>query len=387
MPFTIIRNDITKLSVDAIVNAANTQLLEGGGVCGAIFAAAGAEKLQAACDALAPIETGEAVITDGFDLPAKFIIHTAGPVYVDGTRGEEELLRSCYINSLELAVRESCESVAFPLISSGIYGYPRAEALRVATEAIRDFLSSMSDAQHTGDIDVTLVVFDKESFQLSEELLGAVNSYISEHYVKELGDLPRAERSAERRNDLDGAYSIYPAEGEKDKSDIPLAVEEKAPADIDSRSPWGPMAPRDIRSRAPVAAFGPLSIKKGSESLAELVGNLDEPFTATLLRLIDAKGMKDSQVYHRANLDRRLFSKIRSNMDYSPSKGTVIALAVSLELTLPQTADLLARAGFALSKSRVFDVIVEYFISNSKYDIFEINEVLFSYDQPLLGGT
>ena len=154
MPLTIIQNDITKLSVDAIVNAANTSLQMGGGVCGAIFNAAGAGKLQAACDELAPIKTGEAVITDGFDLPAKFIIHTAGPVYDDGKHGEEELLRSCYINSLRLAVENDCQSIAFPLISSGIYGYPKAEALDVATTAIRDFIN-----EH--DINVSLVVFDK----------------------------------------------------------------------------------------------------------------------------------------------------------------------------------------------------------------------------------
>jgi len=167
MPFTIIRNDITKLHVDAIVNAANTLLQMGGGVCGAIFNAAGADKLQTACDALTPIKTGEAVITQGFNLPAKYIIHTAGPVYRGGNQGEEALLRSCYINSLELAVKHKCESVAFPLISSGIYGYPKADALRVATAAIRDFIS-----EH--DIDVSLVVFDKEALTVSEELLGAV---------------------------------------------------------------------------------------------------------------------------------------------------------------------------------------------------------------------
>jgi O-acetyl-ADP-ribose deacetylase (regulator of RNase III) len=164
MPFTIIRNDLTKLEVDAIVNAANTKLLMGGGVCGAIFSAAGADKLQKACDKLAPIKTGEAVITEGFNLPAKYIIHTAGPVYSDGKKGEEEQLRSCYLNSLELAVKHKCESIAFPLISSGIYGYPKAEALQVATTAIKDFISE-------NDIDVLLAVFDKEALAIGEKLL------------------------------------------------------------------------------------------------------------------------------------------------------------------------------------------------------------------------
>lgn len=165
MPFTIIRNDITKLSVDAIVNAANTNLAQGGGVCGAIFKAAGVADLQAACDKLAPIKTGEAVITPGFALPAKHVIHTAGPVYKDGKQGEAELLRSCYLNSLALAAEAGCKSIAFPLISSGIYGYPKEDALRIATSAIHDFL-----VEH--EMDIYLAVFDKAAFAISEQMPG-----------------------------------------------------------------------------------------------------------------------------------------------------------------------------------------------------------------------
>lgn len=342
MPFTIIRNDITKLRVDAIVNAANTNLQMGGGVCGAIFKAAGADRLLAACNNLTPIKTGEAVITQGFNLPAKYIIHTAGPVYRDGQRGEEALLRTCYINSLELAVKYDCESIAFPLISSGIYGYPKAEALRVATDAIRSFISEK-------DVDVTLVVFDREALSVSEELLGGVQSYIDEHYVEQ--------HCQPRRQLLDIERQALSDEDMIDQS-IPIISEMLAPS---------------------VAA-------PSTSNLDTLIGNLDEPFSATLLRLIDATDRKDVEIYRRANIDRRLFSKIRSNADYAPSKPTVLAFAIALELTLAETSDLLWRAGFALSHSRKFDVIVEYFIQSRKYDIFEINEVLFSYDQPLLGG-
>lgn len=343
MPFTIIQNDITKLKVDAIVNAANTNLQMGGGVCGAIFNAAGADRLQDVCDNLAPIKTGEAVITQGFKLPAKYIIHTVGPVYKDGGHGEDVLLNSCYIASLELAVKHKCESIAFPLISSGIFGYPKKDALRIATAAIRDFIS-----KH--DIDVSLVVFDKESLTVSEELHGAVKKYIDDHYIEE--------RQFERRKLLE--------------------VERKALADVESDFLEMP-----ILSEAMLAP----SIAKPEKSLDDLVGNLDEPFSTTLLRLIDQAGKKDAEIYHRANIDRRLFSKIRSNTHYTPSKTTVLAFAVALELTLEQTEDLLERAGFALSHSRKFDVIIEYFIQSKKYDVFEINEVLFSYDQPLLGGN
>ena len=346
MPFTIIRNDITRICVDAIVNAANTSLQMGGGVCGAIFGAAGADRLQAACDSLSPIKTSEAAITQGFNLPAKYIIHAAGPVYRGGNQGEEALLRSCYINSLELAVKHNCESVAFPLISSGIYGYPKADALRVATDTIRDFIS-----EH--DIDVSLVVFDKTAFEISAELLGAVESYIDEHYVDERKD---------RRREL-------------------LEVESAALSDEAMKERSMPMP-----MMAAEAAFEPIKEAVTGASLNNLVGNLDEPFSATLLRLIDATGKKDPEIYHRANIDRRLFSKIRGNEHYAPSKPTVLAFAVALELSLDQTKDLLERAGFALSHSRKFDVIVEYFIQSRKYDIFKINEVLFSYDQPLLGG-
>ena len=336
MPFTIVRQDITKMKVDAIVNAANTDLKMGGGVCGAIFKVAGASELQAACDKLAPIQTGDAVITPGFDLPARLVVHTAGPVYRGGKSGEEEQLRSCYLNSLKRAVENKCESIAFPLISSGIYGYPKDAALRVATTAIQDFLG-----EH--DLEVYLAVFDKAAFDVSEKLLGEVESYIDEHYVEE--------HKSRRRELLDIERAVI------------------AEADLSSYN-----APAFMRSMTAEA------------TLDNLTGNLDEPFSATLLRLIDAKGKTDVEVYKRANLDRKLFSKIRTGKGYMPSKRTAIALAVALELSLHETDDLLERAGYALSHSQKFDVIVEYFIVSRKYDIFEINEVLFKYDQPLLGG-
>ena len=336
MPFTLVRQDLTKMQADAIVNAANTALQMGGGVCGAIFKEAGTSELQAACDKLAPIQTGDAVITPGFGLSAKFVIHTAGPVYRGGNHGEEEQLRLCYINSLKLAIENKCKSVAFPLISSGIYGYPKGEARRVATSAIKDFLRAQ-------DLDVYLVVFDKAAFAVGEDLLGEVESYIDEHYVEE--------HKLKRRELLDVERSaLYEAD----------FINYNTSASM----------------QAPTAGVG----------IDNLISNLDKPFSATLLKLIDAKGKTDVEIYKRANLDRKLFSKIRTGKGYLPSKRTALALAVALELTLDETDDLLERAGFALSHSQKFDVILEYFIINGKYDIFEINEVLFKYDLPLLGG-
>ncbi|NLC32995.1 MAG: macro domain-containing protein [Clostridiales bacterium] len=341
MPLTIVRQDITKMKVDVIVNAANTNLLRGGGVCGAIFRAAGGQELQAACDELSPIKTGEAVITPGFALQAKYIIHAAGPIYHSfHAKQSEILLRLAYTNSLSLAAKTGCQSIAFPLISSGIYGYPKEQALRAASDTIQEFL-----AHH--EMDVYLAVFDGEAFAISEKLMGDVASYIDEHFVQ------RHTISDRQSVSVNLHYSVI----EPYFSEAPVS--------------------RDLSSMPKAAC--PASIE-------DLFGNLDEPFSATLLRLIDIKGKTDVQTYKKANLDRKLFSKIRSVKGYMPSKRTVLALAIALELSRDETDDLLERAGFALSRSQKFDVIVEYFIISGQYNIFKINEVLFKYDQPLLGG-
>lgn len=332
MPFEIVRNDITKMKVDAIVNAANTALQMGGGVCGAIYHATGARELQQECDTIGKCETGQAVITKGYKLPAKYIIHTVGPVWRGGKSGEAELLHSCYLNSLKLAKENNCDSIAFPLISSGIYGYPKDEALQIATSAIGDFLSE-------NDMSVYMVVFDKKAFSLIEELLGAVRSFIDEHYVDTHMPLKRQLLDVEQ-----------------------VVVEEAM------------YAPKQMQSKAMEPA-----------GLDDIIGHLDEPFSQTLFRLVDAKGKTDVEVYKCANIDRKLFSKIRSNKAYMPSKKTAVALAIALELNIDETEDLLERAGYTLSHSQKFDVIIEYFITNGNYNIYEINEALFYFDQPLLG--
>ncbi|MDO5136281.1 MAG: macro domain-containing protein [Eubacteriales bacterium] len=336
MPFIIVRQDITKMKVDAIVNAANTELQMGGGVCGAIFKAAGPGRMQRACDGLAPIKTGEAAITPGFALPARYVIHAAGPVYRQWSREENAmLLRSAYTRSLELAAKNQCGSVAFPLISSGIYGYPKDEALEVATAAITDFLEDH-------DMEVYLAVFDRTAFIVSQRLMGEVESYIDEHYVG---------LHQEGRRKLLEVERAFPEESDgQETAAVDTAMLEGTPLD-------------------------------------DLILELDEPFSDTLFRLIDHKGKKDAEVYKKANIDRKLFSKIRSVKGYTPKKPTILALAVALELTLEETDDLLKRAGYALSHASKFDVIVEYFIVNGRYDIFDINQVLFKYDQPLLGGA
>ena len=331
MPLKFVRNDITKMKVDAIVNAANTKLQMGGGVCGAIFEAAGARVLQLECNQIGGCEVGDAVITKGYSLPAKHVIHAVGPIWQGGGNNEEALLKSCYIRAMTLAVDHGLSSVAFPLISSGIYGYPKDEALRVAVTAISEFLM-----KH--ELEVYLVMFDKRAFVLSQKLVASIDQYIDDHYVDE-------RMVSERHRGLQ-SYEVQNLEMEN----------------------------------LPSAAI------KRTGSLEERLSRMDEGFSEMLLRLIDEKGMTDVETYKRANIDRRLFSKIRSNPDYSPSKATAIAFAIALGLDLTETRELLGRAGYVLSHSSRFDLIVAYFIELGVYDIFKINEVLFAYDQALLGA-
>ena len=382
MPLFVVRNDLTKMNVDAIVNAANTSLMAGGGVCGAIFTAAGVEKLQKACEPLAPIQTGDAVITKGFSLPAKYVIHTAGPVYKDGKQDEENQLRLCYLNSLNLAKKHKCKSIAFSLISSGIYGYPKDEALSVATSTISNWLKS-------DDMEVSLVVFDKAAFELSNELLGDVRSFIDENYVveKNLRFARGRDRSEIDFISSDDAVAESMALFTVNELKVQTEHFKDVESDIDFESAATPMMyEQQLPSYAPPPAQSVSTTSHKEKKLGSIVEQLDEAFSVTLLRIIDAKGKTDVEVYKRANLDRKLFSKIRKGKGYMPSKKTAVALAVALELSLPETRDLLERAGFALSRSVVFDVIIEYFITRRKYDIYEINNVLFEYDQQLLGS-
>ena len=330
MPLQIIRNDITKMDVDVIVNAANSALKMGGGVCGAIFKAAGAKELQAECDSIGGCETGNAVITKGYKLPARHIIHTVGPVWHGGKNDEEKLLRSCYIKSLNLAKEYELESIAFPLISSGIYGYPKGEAFKVAVTAIQDFLLE-------NEMMVYLIVFDKAAVEISEKLYTSIEKYIDDKYDDE---------KAESRE-----FRLL-----NEEADIYYSVS----------------APK-------------MSKASKDKSLEDIVSQLDETFSEMLLRLIDEKEMTDVETYKKANIDRKLFSKIRIDKFYRPRKATALALCIALELNLDQTKDLLGRAGYALSRSSKFDIIVEYFIERGIYNIFEINEALFAFEENLLG--
>lgn len=330
MPLEIVRNDITKMKVDAIVNAANETLLGGGGVDGCIHRAAGPE-LLAECRTLGGCKTGDAKITKAYRLPCQYVIHTVGPMWNGGSHGERKLLVSCYRTSLALAKEHGCETVAFPLISSGIFGYPKDQALRVAVDTIGEFLLH-------NDMTVYIVIFSRTAYQISSKLFADIAEYVDDHYVDAHTD---SQRERLRR-----------------------------------------MSVLESRTLSADAAAAPMAVG----GLDSLLAHLDAGFSETLLKLIDRSGKKDSEIYKKANVDRKLFSKIRNNPDYKPSKATAIAFAIALELNLDETRDLVARAGYALSASSKFDVIIEYFIRQKKYDIFEINEALFAFDQSLLGA-
>ena len=330
MPLEIVRNDITKMAVDAIVNAAKESLLGGGGVDGCIHRAAGPE-LLAECRTLGGCKTGDAKITKAYRLPCQYVIHTVGPVWNGGSHGERELLVSCYRTSLALAKEHGCETVAFPLISSGIFGYPKDQALRVAVDTIGEFLLH-------NDMTVYIVIFSRTAYQISSKLFADIAEYVDDHYVDAHTD---SQRERLRR-----------------------------------------MSVLESRTLSADAAAAPMAVG----GLDSLLAHLDAGFSETLLKLIDRSGKKDAEVYKKANVDRKLFSKIRNNPDYKPSKPTAVAFAIALELSLPETRDLIARAGYALSPSSKFDVIIEYFIMQRDYDIFKINEALFAFDQSLLGA-
>ena len=329
MPFEIVRNDIVNMKVDAIVNTANPRPIIGAGTDKAVHDKAGARLLLARKE-IGNIAVGEAAITPAFDLDANYVIHTAGPIWRDGKSGEEELLASCFRNSLSIAKKNSCESIAFPLISTGSYGFPKPLALQIAVREISSFLME-------NEMQVYLVVFEKQSFELSEKLFKSVSSYIDANYVSDKMNLEYGTSKLRRR-------------------DYEEMLLHESSYEITSKMP----------------------------NLDGMLNNLDRGFSETLLDLIDKTGKKDSEIYKKANVDRKLFSKIRNNVNYKPSKATALAFAIALELDLDETSDLLSRAGYALSQSSKFDVIVRYFIENKKYDIFELNSVLFEFDQLLI---
>ena len=385
MPFQIVRNDITNMQTDAIVNTASPSPVVGFGVDSGIHQKAGPQLLEAR-KKIGRIPVGSAAATPGFNLQAKYVIHAVGPVWRGGFLGEKRLLRRCYDQALAVAKDLGCQSVAFPLMSAGNHGFPKEIALQIAMSAISEFLMG-------NDMQVYLVVFSQGAFLLSEKLFQGVSSFIDDNYTIEanlkqygvsnkcnvrqqqqeliLREQMRRRQEMSRRDD-----SILLEESfDSDSNMYEESCEMECPEPLMPSS-----APRKLET-AP--QFAP---PKPQLSLKELLVETDAGFSETLLKLIDRTGKKDSEIYSRANVSRQHFSKIRNNPAYKPTKATAIAFAIALELDLEQTRDLIGRAGYALTKSSKFDVIIMYFIAERNYNMFDINAALFEFDQSLLGA-
>ncbi len=358
MPFEIVRNDITNMEVDAIVNAANPRPIIGYGVDSGVHKKAG-DQLLVARKKIGDIAFGEAAITPAFNLSAKYVIHAVSPIWQDGKKNEAQLLENCYVNSLQLALEHKCESIAFPLLSAGNHGFPKDLALQTAINVFSKFLM-----KH--EMQIYLVVFGKQSFALSEKLFHSVQSYIDETYIQE--------KSLEE----------YGVTTKRDVRELELlqlreAMSRRRKAELE----YNILADEVCEESAEYEALAPTAAPR---KLEDLMKEIDETFSEALIRLIDQKGLKDPEVYKKANIDRKFFNKIKNNKNYKPSKSTCVAFAIALELNLDETRDLIGKAGYALTHSSKFDIIIEFFILQRNYNMFEINEVLFDFDQPSLGS-
>lgn len=352
MPLQIVRQDITKMQVDAIVNTTNEEMVGYSGVDFAVHKAAGPQ-LRDACAKAAPLGLGTAKITPGFNLDAKYVIHTSGPIWEGGLRGEQILLKSCYVESMKLAIRHDCHSIAFPLISAGTYGYPKEQVLSYAVQVISEFLF-----EH--ELMVYLCVYDRTSYLFSRQLYSEINDLLCENDIQQ-NDAPYAANSFSSESETKAVFAAS------------LPCKESIPQ----------------RKNVSFDLFRRKQLQSNSaldKSLHEYMQSMEKTFAYKLFDLIDERGMTDVQCYKKANVDKKTFSKIKCNPDtYKPSKQTAVAFAIALQLNLDETQELLACAGLTLSRSFTFDKIIRYFIQKEIYDIFVINEALFEFDQVLLG--
>lgn len=320
MRFQIVNADITSLTVDAIVNPTDAHFSGSGNTDLAIHQAAGVG-LRAECSHLPELQTGAIAVTGGYELPCRYVFHTVGPVWQGGGHNEAILLRSCYVNALLQAKKLGAASIAFPLISSGSFGFPKDQVMELAIGAIRDFQETLD-----GELDVTLCVFHRTAFELH------------------------------RKDELE-AFLARKAQ--------PLPMMDFCAAESMPASP---------RPKASI---------KGS--LEQWLQKRDDTFAVTLLKLIDQKGMTEVECYKKAQVTKKTFWKINNTPNYHPSKQTALAFAIALELSLEETEQFLKTVGYSLSHSNTFDLIIEYYITSGIYDLYEINAALYRYDQVCLG--
>lgn len=373
MPFQIIRNDITKVKADAIVNTANPNVAVGDGVDSAIYKAAGKEKLLEARKKIGLLMQGEVAITDAFDLDAKYIIHASGPWWTDGSKGEEACLRSCYEKALQLAKDHGCNSIAFPLLATGTYGFPKELGIQIAVDTFTAFLED-------NDIEITLAVFGSEDVTISGKLVEDVASFVDDGYVatalaeeyrndnypREIGKRPESRVGSTVQSFHIPSFLRRENRDEEEDSFDALPLEEEAKED----EALSVMMPEYLK---------PVSFEKKTESLEDALKEIyTDSFEKHLQQLINKKGLKNSEVYATANISKQYFSKLLKGQ-VKPSKEKMLALAVGLHLNLDETIDFLRIAGYALSPISQTDKIVEYFIEHEDYNVLKIDIVLFDY--------
>ena len=395
MPFKIVRNDITKMKTDAIVNTANPKPIYASGTDRAVYEAAGAERLLAERKKIGPMKPGQAAITPGFALPAKYIIHTVGPAWKGGDHGEEEMLARCYRNCLQIAKDQRCRSIAFPMIATGVYGFPKDKALRISLASFSEFLTKE-------DMQIYLVVFGHSALQLSQKLVEDIDSFIDDNYVEERMAaeyaLPEEETFSNGMSDEDRQLRAAQIEEEyyrrrlrgnrdynySERAQRHLRSDDQlkgaAAAELDSFSIMQPML--SMESATPPSKWG----SKPKRSLEDILGHADETFQQQLFRLIKERGLTNVEVYTRANLDKRLFAKIKSNVDYMPKKQTALALCLALHLNMDEAKDLIARAGYTFSPSNKVDLVIRYFIEKEVFDVYTVDVALFDHDLPMLSN-
>ena len=399
MAFSIVRNDITKMNTEAIVNTASGRPAVGTGCDSAVYKAAGYDELLAyRKEKIGYVPEGEAFITPGFGLKAKYIIHAVSPLYMGGNEGEEEKLRSCYRNSLRLAKENGIRSVAFPLIATGGFGYPKEEGLRIAVDEINAFLLN-------SEMDIILAVFDDRANSLGKRIYPDLEEYIDQNYVEDkrgeeygggfLGSMGTAVWNTELLSYRGTAERGHRTEEARRQEEIGFTADRAEPM-FSTAMPESFFRKKEIPEKTAKPDVYAASVEEEAEEgfqdfeelhesrLKERMQHISDTFSEYLLYLIQNKNMKNAEVYKRAIVDKKIFSKIKNNADYHPQKLTALCLCVGAKLNLDETKDLLARAGYALSPCDKTDIIFSYFIENEIYDMIELDIQLEEHGLPCI---